>query len=54
MRRIYLASPLGFSPEQKPYLEKIKARLSQPGYEIFDPWEQPFSKAIHEATEIED
>jgi len=54
MPRIYLASPLGFSPELKPYLERITARLHQLGYEIFDPWEQPFSKAIREASRIED
>ncbi len=53
MPRIYLASPLGFSPELKPYLEKVKARLVELGYEIFDPWEQPFSKAIREASRIE-
>lgn len=51
--KVYLASPLGFSPELKPYLEKIKARLHQLGYEVFDPWEQPFSKAIREASRIE-
>lgn len=53
MPKIYLASPLGFSPEQKPYLERVKARLTQLGYEVFDPWAQPFSKAIREASKIE-
>lgn len=38
--RIYLASPLGFSPENRPYLEKVKARLAGLGFAIFDPWEQ--------------
>jgi len=54
MPRIYLASPLGFSLELKPYLEKIKAHLRQLGYEIFDPWEQPFSQAIRDASGIAD
>ena len=54
MPKVYLASPLGFSPEQKPYLERIKARLRQLGYEVFDPWAQPFSQAIRKASEIED
>jgi nucleoside 2-deoxyribosyltransferase len=54
MPKVYLASPLGFSHEYEPYLERIKARLHQLGYEVFDPWEQPFSKAIHKASEIED
>jgi nucleoside 2-deoxyribosyltransferase len=53
MPKIYLASPLGFSSEQKPYLVKIKARLHQLGLEVFDPWEQPFAKAIHEASQLE-
>jgi nucleoside 2-deoxyribosyltransferase len=51
--KVYLASPLGFSPELKPYLERVKARLVELGHEIFDPWEQPFSKAIREASRIE-
>jgi len=54
MPKVYLASPLGFSHEYNPYLARIKARLHQLGYEIFDPWEQPFSRAIHEASRIED
>jgi nucleoside 2-deoxyribosyltransferase len=53
MPKIYLASPLGFSPELKPYVERVKARLNQLDYEVFDPWEQPFSKAIREASVIE-
>ncbi len=54
MPKVYLASPLGFSREQKPYLERIKARLVELGYEVFDPWAQPFSKAIREASGIAD
>jgi len=54
MPKVYLASPLGFSPELKPYLERVKARLTRLGFDIFNPWEQPFSKAIHMASEIED
>lgn len=54
MPKVYLASPLGFSPELKPYLQRVKARLHQLGYEIFDPWEQPFSKAIRDASGIAD
>lgn len=53
MPKIYLASPLGFSPEQKPYLEKIKIRLHQLGCEIFDPWSLHFGEAIGEAFLIE-
>lgn len=54
MPKIYLASPLGFSPELKPYLEKVKAHLVELGFEVFDPWAQPFSKAIREASGIAD
>jgi len=54
MPKIRLASPLGFSPEFKPYREKIKTRLVQLGYEVFDHWEQSFSKAIREVSQIED
>lgn len=39
-RKIYLASPLGFSPENRPYLDKVKDHLRRAGFEIFDPWEQ--------------
>jgi nucleoside 2-deoxyribosyltransferase len=54
MPKIYLASPLGFSPEFRSYRERIKARLVQLGYDVLDPWAQPFSKAIREASGIED
>jgi len=54
MPTVYLASPLGFSPEYRSYRERIKARLVELGYEVFDPWVQPFSKAIHEASGIDD
>ncbi len=53
MPKVYLASPLGFSPELKSYLQRIKGRLHHLGYEIFDPWEQPFARAIREASKIE-
>lgn len=53
MRKIYLASPLGFSVEMKPYLEKITARLVQLGCEVFDPWGLPFREVLREASRIE-
>lgn len=40
MKKVYLASPLGFSPENFRYLERIKEALASQGCEIFDPWEQ--------------
>ena len=40
MKKLYLASPLGFSPENKAYLNRIKVTLAAQGFEIFDPWEQ--------------
>jgi nucleoside 2-deoxyribosyltransferase len=40
MRKFYLASPLGFSPENYHYLNQIKETLTSQGFEIFDPWDQ--------------
>jgi nucleoside 2-deoxyribosyltransferase len=40
MGKLYLASPLGFSPENGAYLKLIKDTLTSQGFEIFDPWEQ--------------
>jgi len=40
MRKLYLASPLGFSPENSFYLNQIKEALASRGFDIFDPWEQ--------------
>ena len=37
---IYLASPLGFSPELGSYRQRIKDRLTAQGHQILDPWEQ--------------
>jgi nucleoside 2-deoxyribosyltransferase len=52
--RIYLASPLGFSPENTPYRERITTRLATLGYGVFDPWAQTqFSALIEQAQSIE-
>jgi len=40
MPTIYLASPLGFSPENQPYLQRVKNMLASQGFEVFDPWAQ--------------
>ena len=40
MPSIYLASPLGFSPEHLPYLQKVKNKLVSLGFGVFDPWDQ--------------
>ena len=54
-KTVYLASPLGFSPETRPYLERIKKRLRDLGCEVFDPWEQTqFSAAIAQAHTLDD
>lgn len=39
-KTVYLASPLGFSPENGDYLKRVKLRLGSLGFEVFDPWEQ--------------
>ena len=53
MKKIYLASPLGFSPENKGYLSAIKTKFISQGFEVFDPWEQTkFEQKIHGAFKI--
>jgi len=54
MLTVYLASPLGFSPELKTYRGKIKRRLSEIGCTVLDPWEQPFHEGIEKASTIQD
>src|ERR1039457_2405732 len=52
---IYLASPLGFSPETVPYLEKIKKRLVALGWKVFDPWSQEeYNADIKQARTLSD
>ncbi|BEH10452.1 MULTISPECIES: nucleoside 2-deoxyribosyltransferase [Geobacter] len=51
---IYLASPLGFSPETTSYLEKVKDKLRSLGHDVFDPWEQDhYAVRIDQALRIE-
>jgi nucleoside 2-deoxyribosyltransferase len=54
MMTVYLASPLGFSPEWKSYKDKIKRRLYELGCTVSDPWEQPFRPTIEQASTIAD
>ena len=55
MKKIYLASPLGFSPENMAYLNRIKVILTSQGCEIFDPWEQKqFADRIESAFRVRD
>lgn len=51
--KIYLASPLGFSPEYSGYRERIKEKLRQLGCHVLDPWgENQFPAEIARAAEI--
>lgn len=54
MKTVYLASPLGFSPEWKSYRDKITQRLTNIGCTVLDPWEGEFGTAITEAGTIQD
>ena len=55
MKKVYLASPLGFSPENIAYLNLIKLALKSQGFEIFDPWEQKqFAARIESASREND
>ncbi len=51
---VYLASPLGFSPEWKSCRVKIKRQLHELECTVSDPWEQPFRPTIEEASAIRD
>ena len=53
--KVYLASPLGFSPENDYYRNKVKQRLNQLHCTVFDPWEQEeVGRRIQEALGIAD
>jgi nucleoside 2-deoxyribosyltransferase len=54
MLKVYLASPLGFSPEWKSYRDKIKQRLRQVGCTVLDPWDPKFQNIIEEARAVQD
>jgi nucleoside 2-deoxyribosyltransferase len=54
MRTVYLASPIGFSPEWKDYRDKIKRKLRELDCTVLDPWDQSYRADIEEATSIED
>lgn len=54
MTTVYLASPLGFSPEYASYRLKIKERLVQIGLSVLDPWDQPLRPALQEARAMTD
>jgi nucleoside 2-deoxyribosyltransferase len=38
--KIYLASPLGFAPSTKAFLQELKTELSKCGHTIIDPWDE--------------
>ncbi|MEW6351612.1 MAG: nucleoside 2-deoxyribosyltransferase [Thermodesulfobacteriota bacterium] len=52
MTTVYLASPLGFSPEMKGYRDRIRLRLNEIGCRTFDPWERELGSMINEAKAI--
>ena len=53
--KVYLASPLGFSPENDHYRGRIKERLRQLDCTVFDPWEQEeVSRCIEAAMSLPD
>lgn len=52
--KLYLASPLGFSPENDPYRMKVRHKLEALGCTILDPWEvADFRHEIEEAFLLE-
>lgn len=55
---IYLASPLGFSPELGSYKEKIISHLTSLGHTVCDPWKESKIYAndidlVHTATHVD-
>ncbi|MBI5249034.1 MAG: nucleoside 2-deoxyribosyltransferase [Desulfomonile tiedjei] len=54
MLKVYLASPLGFSPEWKSYRDKIKRLLTDLAFTVLDSWDPKFHKVIEEASAIQD
>lgn len=50
--KIYLASPLGFSPEYGGYRQRITEKLRQQGCTVLDPWDNQFEAEISEAKLI--
>lgn len=56
---IYLASPLGFSPELTSYKEKIITHLTSNGHTVCDPWKESEAfvgeiSEVHTATTVAD
>jgi len=37
--KIYLASPYGFAPSTRGFLQKMKLMLKKRGYQVIDPWD---------------
>ena len=55
MKRVYLASPLGFSDTTIPFLDAIKEILAEVDIEILDPWERDEETTIAlEEAELEE
>jgi nucleoside 2-deoxyribosyltransferase len=54
MPTVYLASPLGFSPEWKDYRDKIKRKLYELECTVLDPWEEHYGDEIEQAGSIGD
>jgi nucleoside 2-deoxyribosyltransferase len=52
MTKVYLASPLGFSPELKDYRVRIRLRLEDMRCEVFDPWDQVYGSLIKQARSL--
>jgi nucleoside 2-deoxyribosyltransferase len=38
--KIYLASPYGFAPSTRGFLQKMKSTLKKHGHQVIDPWEE--------------
>lgn len=50
--KIYLASPLGFSPALAAYRKAITAHLELAGHFVIDPWEQDYSHSFTHMAQL--
>ncbi|MCH7484175.1 MAG: nucleoside 2-deoxyribosyltransferase [Chloroflexi bacterium] len=52
MKRVYLASPLGFARSTEAYKDFLVSELKDAGFDVFDPWSQPVARKIDEAKAL--
>ncbi len=54
MKKIYFASPLGFTESTMRFMNDLDYKLRLVGFEVLNPWNNAFGKEILETHNIED